>query len=263
MNKKTGIKKIENWRHLGKADLHIHSVFSDGSSTISQILDYAENFTDLGCIAITDHNTINGALEARKLQLQKYYRFELIVGEEVSSKEGHILALFIEKPIPEGLSARETLKLIHAQGGVAIASHPFEHTRFNNPNMVMMDGVGAATMIKERKYFDGIEVVNATPTLSDENLRASALNRTLLGLTETGSSDAHIPDAIGRGYTLFEGETAKELKIALLSRQTQGMYSKWTLMALLRYLFFFVPRGLRLLINTIIHGKRPRRNDLF
>lgn len=265
---KKGIKKIEDWKHLGKADLHIHSKFSDGASEIDEILDYAQNHTDLDCIAITDHNTIEGALSARKLMLEKYYRFELIIGEEVSSKEGHILALFIEKIIPAGLSAHDTINMIHAQGGLAIASHPFEHTRFNNPNMVMMDGVGAATLIKQRHLFDGIEVVNATPTLSDENLRASALNKALLGLAETGSSDAHILEAIGRGYTLFElngdrTKPTKSLKKALLNRQTQAMQNKWTLMALIKYFFFFIPKGFRILINTLLHGRLPRREDLF
>lgn len=260
---KKGIHKIEDIKKLGKADLHLHSNFSDGRPEIAEILDYVQNYTDLDCIAITDHNTIEGAVVAKKLLLQKYYRFEVIIGEEVSSTEGHILALFIEKEIPSGLSARETLNQIHAQSGVAIASHPFEHTRFNNPNMVMMDGVGAATLIKERKRFDGIEVVNATPMLEDENLRASVLNKTILGLTETGSSDAHIPEAIGRAYTLFEGKSAKELKRALLRHQTQAMHAKWTVMALLKYLFFFIPKGLRILVNTLLRGRRPQRDDLF
>ena len=257
---KKGIQKIEEIIRLCKADLHIHSHYSDGYPTIGQILAYVENHTDLDCIAITDHDTILGALEAKEIMRRKKYRFELIIGEEVSSRDGHIVGLYLHKPVPPGLSARKTIKLIHEQRGIAIAAHPFERTRFNNPHMVIMDGVGGNILVKNRHYFDGIEIVNATPTLDDENFKASALNKTVLGLTETGSSDAHIPEAIGRAYTLYEGQTAKDLKKALRNGQTQAMLARWTVMALLKYLFFFIPIGIRLVINTIVQGKRPIRD---
>ncbi len=259
---KHGLKKIEDFRHLGKADLHIHSNFSDGKPSVQEILDYTQNYTDLNIIAITDHDTIAGALEAHKLMLQKYYRFELIIGEEVTAEEGHILGLFLTEAIEPGLTARETIKRIHSQGGVAIAAHPFESYYFKNPRMITMQGVGAKVLLKERKLFDAIEIVNATPTLDDENLSAAVLNKTLLGLAETGSSDAHIPEAIGRAYTLFEGKTARELKRAIQNQQTQAMHAKWTLMALIKYVFFFIPLGLRILFNTLRHGRLPKRTDL-
>jgi predicted metal-dependent phosphoesterase TrpH len=260
---KHGIQKIEEFIHLAKADLHIHSAYSDGAPSIREILDYVETRTDLDCIAITDHDTITGALEAREIMKQKPYRFELIVGEEISSKEGHILGLFLDKAIPADLSAKEVLKRIHEQKGLAVASHPFENSRFNNPKVINMDGIGAATLINNRHGFDGIEVVNATPTLNSENLRATALNKSVLGLAETGSSDAHILEAIGRGYTLFEGHTAKNLKHAILARQTQAIHYGWSVMPILKYLFFFIPKGFRLAINTIVHGRLPKREDIF
>jgi predicted metal-dependent phosphoesterase TrpH len=263
MNKKHGLAKIEEIINLSGADLHIHSNFSDGRPTIQEILDYVENETDLNCIAITDHDTIEGALLAAELVKKGNYRFDFIIGEEVSSKEGHILGLFLKKTIPAGLGAHQVIAEIHNQGGIAIAAHPFQHSRLNNPKIIIMDGVGAATLINERHYFDGIEIVNATPTLEKENVRAAALNKTLLGLTETGSSDAHIKEAIGRGYTLFEGSGAADFKKAFLHRQTQAMHARWTVMALVKYLFFFIPKGFRLLINTLIHGRLPKRTDLF
>lgn len=250
---KHGIKKIEDWISLSKADLHIHSNYSDGAPSVREILDYTQNHTDLDCIAITDHDTIKGALEAKGIMEKKNYRFDLIIGEEVSTIEGHILALFIHQPIPAGLSARETVKQIRNQGGIAIASHPFEHTRFKNPNMIIMAGIGSKTLFELRRFLNAIEIVNATPTLGDENLRASALNKAVLGLAETGSSDAHILEAIGKGYTLFEGISASDLKTALLNNQTQAMHARWTLLALLKYLFFFIPRGWRMLTFTLLH----------
>lgn len=258
----SSLEKLVKIDRLGKADLHIHSNYSDGKPTIPEILDYVENFTDLDIIAITDHDTTIGAQEAQKICEKKNYRFKIIVGEEISSQQGHILGLYLKKEIPAGLSARKTIKEIHAQGGVAIASHPFEHNRFNSPKMINMDGVGMATLIRERHFFDGIEIVNGTPTLNDENIRAAALNKTVLGLAETGSSDAHIVEVVGHAYTLFEGKTAKDLKKALLSRQTQAIQAHWTLLALIKYLFFFIPHGLRIVVNTLVHGRLPKRDDL-
>lgn len=205
---------------------------------------------------------MEGAFLAKELMAKKKYRFELILGEEVSSQEGHILALFLTKAIPKNLPAHEVLEEINRQGGIAIAAHPFERTRMNNSRMIVMDGIGAVTLIKEQRFFHAVEVVNATPTLADENLRASILNKTLLGKAETGSSDAHILEAIGKGYTLFEGKTSEDLKQAILDRQTRAMFGKWTLLALIKYFFFFIPIGLRMLANTVLHGRRPKRKDL-
>ncbi len=264
------IKQIEKLKHLGKADLHMHSNHSDGRPTIAEILEYVENHTDLDVIAITDHDTMEGAFEAQKLMNpstrlragKKKYRFELILGEEVSSKEGHVLSLFLTKQIKAGMSAHTTIKEVRRQGGVAIAAHPFEHLRYHLPSGLTMDGVGLMTLIKEKRLWHGIEIVNATPTLADENLRAAFINRTILLKAETGSSDAHIVEAIGKGYTLFEGKTANDLRHALSHHQTQAMNAKWNFYALFRYAFFFIPIGLRLFFFTLIHGKSPKKVDL-
>lgn len=259
---KHGIQKIEEIVHLGRADLHIHSRFSDGREEIADILEYAQNHTDLDVIAITDHDTIEGAQLAQQIAKDKDYRFDIIVGEEITAREGHILGLFLHKEIEPGLSAHETIKQIHAQNGLAIASHPFENYKYKNPDLITMVGVGAGVLIKERHHFDAIEIVNATPTLNDENIQASLLNKTLLGRAETGSSDAHIKEAIGRGYTLFEGETATDLQKAILHHQTQAMRTGWTLMALFKYAFFFIPIGFRLFIYNVLHcTHKPKVQD--
>lgn len=250
-----GLGKIESYQRLGRADIHIHSRYSDGQSKVEEILDFVETKTDLDVIAITDHDTIEGALEAKALMKRGKYRFELIIGEEVTSREGHILGLFLERPVLSGLSAEETVDAIHHQGGVAIAVHPFEKSRWNNRELPVMNGVGFMTLLKINHKFDAIEVVNATPTLGDENLRAALANKTFLFQAEIGSSDAHILEAIGKGYTLFEGNAAMEFKNAILEHQTRAMHNEWTILALLKYAYFFTPRALRILWNTILHGR--------
>ncbi len=260
MTEKQGIYKIEEFKHLGKADLHIHSNYSDAKPSIQEILDYVEEKTDLDVIAITDHDTIEGALEAVNLMKKKKYRFELIIGEEMTSNQGHILGLFLKEKIPAGLTAKETLKRIHKQGGFSIAAHPFQSTRMQDPKMPTLQGIGIITLIKEKKGIDGVEIVNASPNLKSENIEANVINKALLFKTETGSSDAHIVDAIGIGYTLFEGKTVEELRYALEHCQTQAMYGRWTLRALIRLAFFFIPTGFRILIYTILHGRVKNGN---
>lgn len=241
------LKQLEDYMRVGKADLHIHSNHSDGRPSIEEILDFVQNKTDLDVIAITDHDTIDGALHARELHRHGNYRFDLIIGEEVSASDGHIVALFLKKTIEPHLSATETIKQIKEQGGLSIAVHPFYHTKLINTNMIVMNGIGVKNLFKNHHQLDAVEIVNATPSLADENLTAAVINRAMLFRAETGSSDAHILDAIGRAYTAFEGKTSEDLKKAIKSRQTQAIYTGWTFLALLKYLWFFIPIGIRLL----------------
>lgn len=251
--------KIEE---LGKADLHIHSNHSDGKPSIEEILKYVEEKTDLDIIAICDHNTIEGAKEAQRLAKERNYRFQVIVGEEISTACGHIIGLFLQKPIEPNLSVIETLRLIKAQGGISSAPHPFFHTRMRSRDGIVMDGIGFIALMRDKKLLDAMEVTNGTPTLTDENIKAQLINDSLLFKAEVGGSDAHILDAIGKGYTLFEGKNPLDLKYALEYGQTRAMNRKWRLISLLRYAFFFIPRGFRVSIFTLLHGKSPRRPQI-
>jgi len=259
--KKEHLKKIENAApvRLGKADLHIHSNYSDGRPTIEEILDYVEHKTDLDVIAITDHNTIDGAYFAKQLMEKKRYRFQLVIGEEISTVEGHLLGLFLTKPIPAKTKLDDAIRDIHKQGGIAIVPHMFEDTRMIGDKNITMDGIGMKNLLKEKKNIDGVEIINATPTLSAENIKAALINNSYVLKAETGSSDAHIVEAIGKGYTAFEGKTAQELKNDLKLNQTKAMDKKWTFLALIKYLFFFIPIGLRIFWHTILHGHLEKK----
>jgi len=257
MNKKSNtIKKIIG---LGKADYHIHSNFSDGKPSVEEILEYCENKTDLDVIAISDHNTIEGAILAHKIASEKKYRFEVIIGEEISTKEGHIIGLFLSQKIEAGLSAKETIQAIRKQGGISIASHPFQHTKFSNHQMITMDGIGSKILFDLRFDLNAVETVNATPTLADENLGATTINRTLIRIAEVGGSDAHILEAIGMGYTVFEGKTTEEFKKSIINNQTQAIFNHWSISALLKYLYFFIPVGLRMVWNYLFGRKNYKK----
>jgi predicted metal-dependent phosphoesterase TrpH len=103
----------------------MHSTYSDGYKSVAQIIDYVERATDLDVIAITDHDCIDGALKARDLVARDNYRLQIIVGAEISTQDGHLLALNIERLIPADLSMAESIQAIHEQGGLAIIAHPF------------------------------------------------------------------------------------------------------------------------------------------
>jgi len=253
--------KLENFIGLGKADYHIHSNYSDGEPTIEEILDYVETKTDLDVIAIVDHDTIEGVLKALEITKSKNYRFDLIVGEEISTTDGHIVGLFLTSKIEPGKSCQETVDEIKRQGGIAIASHPFQHTKFKDENTVTMDGIGTKKLFDLRFTIDAVETVNATPTLSDENVATTTLNRAIIRAAEVGGSDAHILEAIGMGYTAFEGNIAEDFRQAIKTHQTSAIYGRWTVLALLKYLYFFIPVGVRLLWHSLFGGKQSQPDE--
>jgi len=109
---------------LGKADMHLHTLYSDGTASVQAVLDHVASRTDLDVIAITDHERIDGALRAREIHAAGDYAFEFVVGEEITTRRGHVLALFIGERIPALRPLPETLERIHDQGGIAIAAHP-------------------------------------------------------------------------------------------------------------------------------------------
>src|SRR2546429_6226620 len=108
---------------VGKADFHMHTSLNDGTATVREVLNYIRDRTDLDVIAITDHDRLTGSYEA--LGLANEYRFDVVAGCEITTLHRHLLALFIDKPIPMWRPLDWTIGKIHEQGGLAIAVHPF------------------------------------------------------------------------------------------------------------------------------------------
>jgi hypothetical protein len=201
---------------LGRADLHIHSLASDGTAGVEEILDRVERSTDLDVIAITDHERIDAALAARAMARARGHRVEVVVGEEVSTRGGHLLALFIERPIPPLLPLRETISRVHEQGGLALPAHPLV------PYPLCASARSLRRLMADPDPSvrpDALEVFNPTTLGRPWHPRVVAFAREL-GLAEVGNSDAHLPTAIGQGVTTFPGHTADELREAIMARQT-------------------------------------------
>jgi len=221
-------------QRLGRADVHIHTRYSDGQPSVPEVLEHVASIA-LDVIAITDHDTIEGALEAHDLASR--YGLEVIVGEEISSRQGHILGLFLKEAVPPGLSAAETVAAVHAQGGLAVAAHPFMRgtTHLKGIGSVPM-GIGYGI---SHVLLDGVEVGHSFPTMAWANYRASRFNRRHLHLPELGNSDAHIKEVIGKSVTLFPGRTAQDFAHALRAGQTSVASSPYRPGELLLYLRFW------------------------
>ncbi len=211
---------------MGKADLHIHSTYSDGSQSVAAILAHVERCTDLDIIAITDHDCIEGALRARDLAAAQHLRLSVLVGAEISTRDGHLLALGIEQLIPAALSMAETVAAIHEQGGVAIAAHPLSW---------WCPSASRAVLDDLRGVLDGLEVINGSFAGLPTNLRLPAINEAHYGMAESGGSDAHTLSAIGSAYTHFAGSTIADLLRAIRTRQTRAEGGLWSVRAFLQY----------------------------
>jgi len=217
-------------QEIGRADLHMHTRYSDGWPSPGALVDHAAGLGDLDVIAITDHDTIEGALRAAELAAARPDAPAVIVGEEVSSRHGHILGLFLEKRIPPGMTAAATVAAIHDQGGLAIAAHPFWRTERPGRDRAV-HGVGWWAAYLD---FDAIEVENATPGFYLFNQMARRL-RDAAGCAEVGNSDAHIVDAIGLACTSFPGRTPEALRAAIVSGRTEAQRLRYPALALVRY----------------------------
>jgi len=218
-------------RTWSRADLHMHTNCSDGWPSPVELIDHVSRTSGLSVIAVTDHDTIEGALRATDRASKIGGRLEVIVGEEVSSRDGHIVGLFLQRRVRPGMSAAATVHAIHDQGGLAVAVHPFWRTARQVRTGGVVHGVG---WLAAELDFDAIEVENATPGFYVFNRLARRMNLGL-GAAETGSSDAHVLDAIGRAHTLFPGRTAAHLRRALESGQTEAGRSRYTAAGLIRY----------------------------
>ncbi len=203
---------------MGKADLHIHTSFSDGMASAREMLDRVQEHTEMDVVAITDHDDVRGALEAREVWARGSYRFDFVPGVEITTIEGHLLALFVEEPLPNLCRVEEAVEAVHRQGGLCVAAHPL------NP-LTRSLGMKELRRLANRTDgtgLDGIETANCSPGSRWRRQKAIALNRGELGLAEVGGSDAHFGDFAGGAYTVFEGATADELKAAILQRKTQA-----------------------------------------
>ncbi|HXF60779.1 MAG TPA: PHP-associated domain-containing protein [Caldilineaceae bacterium] len=238
---------------LSKADTHIHTTYSDGKASPEELIDYVVERTDLRVIAITDHDTAEGAIAGREYALRHKAPLEVIVAQEVTTDEGDIVGLFLHKSLPAYHSARAAIDAIHAQGGLAIAVHPFSGWVTSGK----MTGVGFRLRALP---LDGVEVHNGYPTNLLSNLLAAWVNRRGRQVSELGGSDSHVPFTVGQGCTWFPGATAADLRQAILRRQTRAAGPFWTPRSIAAAIPMLWRRGMPSMEKNLVYGDElPRR----
>ena len=217
---------------MGTADLHIHTRYGDGMATIPELLHYVEDAAELDVIAVTEHDTVRAAVEARELHARGTFRFELIPGIEVTTLDGHLIGLFVDEPIASFRRMEPTLADIHERGGLAIVPHPLSWLTRSVSLRVLLR---IAETRDDAVYFDAIEEYNLSPAGRVTSARARRLNRDQLHLAAVGSSDAHFLQSIGSARTNFEGTTAAELRHAIERGGTSGAAGRAPRMSELGY----------------------------
>ena len=189
---------------MAKFDLHIHTYYSKCGVDSPKTMVKMAISKKLDGIAITDHNTTVGALQAMKNNQE----LTVIPGIEVSTRDGEILGLGITQRLPEGKSAQETIDLIRDRGGIAVIPHPYD---------LLRSSIGfRIRMLK----FDAIEVYNSNLVLPFANrLAKKAAEKE--GYSTIAGSDAHIATAVGNAYTIIDETDIEDILEAIRKNQTK------------------------------------------
>jgi predicted metal-dependent phosphoesterase TrpH len=167
--------------------MHTHCEASPDSRTPVAEQARAVRAAHIDVICATDHNTIEGALRLRELA----DGFRVIIGEEISSRDGEIIGLFLEQAVPRDLSGEDTIARIHAQGGLVVVPHPFSINRRYHMRRASLDRL--------RSQIDALEIFNAREAifLNNRSAAAYAKEHDIVG---TAGSDAHRASEIGRAF---------------------------------------------------------------
>lgn len=177
-------------------DMHVHTAYSNDALLAPEEIVVECQRRGLGGLAITDHNTIAGALAVREIA-----PFPVIVGQEVSTLEGEVMGFFLDGEVPKNLSPLDSIALIKEQGGLAGVPHPFDRLR--------REAVGRRVLDEIADELDFIECFNARVTLPRDNSRAQEFAQSR-GLPCTAGSDAHSRYELGRGYVEMSPFSGKD-----------------------------------------------------
>ncbi len=203
---------------MGKADLHIHTTASyDGTATPAATLEHVRSSTDLDVIAITDHDAIDGALMVKDMAPR--YGVDVITGIEVTTKEGHLLALFVDQIVPRNLTLMKTVEYVAGIGGLCIVPHPGGQWEGSAQEQTIRIVLSSKEL---RSTLVGLETYNGSLPNLNTNCRAQEMNREFC-LSDVGNSDAHMLWMIGKGWSTFPGRTAADLRTALVEGTTRAM----------------------------------------
>lgn len=179
-------------------DIHVHTRVSSCSRNKPE--DIINRAAEIGLdgLAVTDHDSVQGGVDVASLAPPE---LEVIVGAEITTSQGHLLALGIDETPPVGIKPLDAIQFVHDHGGVAVLAHPFDSLRQTYQ-----------TDLKEiADEVDAVEIKNSRCLLTKFNTHAEAF-ADQHDLPVTGGSDAHFPMEIGRAVTRCEGPLLKTLQ---------------------------------------------------
>ena len=195
-----------------RVDFHSHTSASKDSLTSPEEFVRVARRRGLGRIVVTDHNNIHGALAAQALDPEL-----VIVGEEIMTTRGEILAFFVSEAIPAGLSPQETIRRLREQGAFISVSHPFDSLRHGSWSLEDLQSI--------TPLVDALETFNARCMRPGANLRAQSYAQQV-GLPGTAGSDAHAPFEVGRAALLLPAfSNARELRQVIRAGSLSGRAS--------------------------------------
>lgn len=197
-----------------RADVHMHTNLGDGWASPARVIEEAAR-KGLRLIAITDHDHVEGAKRVAELLAQQQSPLQMITGVEVSTRQGHLLGLFVRKAPRAMRSVEESIEAIKEQGGLVIVPHPLGR-------LVPSLSRARIDALLEKGYpIDGIEIYNPSPANASMRSIVRTANQQW-GLAEMGGSDAHFWQHIGAAYTLFPGDSPDDLRRAILERTARS-----------------------------------------
>jgi len=196
---------------LVKAEFHCHSIFSSDSLASLESLILEARKKGIQRLAITDHSNLEGALIAKKMDPEL-----IVVGEEVKTNRGEILAYYLTEKLPKGITPEEAFKRLKDQGAFISLSHPFDTQR---------EHWTEEEVERFRPYLDAIEVFNSRCMSREPNRHAAEVARRL-GIPGMVGSDAHIPWEMGRAsLTLPAFQDAQSLREVVKSATAETKLS--------------------------------------
>jgi hypothetical protein len=180
-------------------DLHCHTSASFDSLAAPAAVVRAAAARGLTHLAVTDHDRIDGALEARDAALEAAPNLTVLVGQEIRTTAGDLIGVFLHEAVPPGLSPKEAIGAVRAQGGLVGIAHPFDRFRGS------LGRAEAEVFEAWAGEVDWIEAWNARLMLGDGNARAAALAERL-GVAGVAVSDAHTTMEVGIASTALAGD---------------------------------------------------------
>ncbi len=214
-------------RTMIRIDPHVHTLASDGIDDV-ELMIKAAIVRGLDAVGIADHERMDAAAAGKAIAEGHGWPIEVIVAEEVSTRGGHLLGLYMHKRIRPWHSLKDSIAMVHEQGGLAILAHPLP------PYPLCASERSIRKLMDEPDpifHPDGMEGFNPTTARMHWSRKAPALAEEL-GIAATGGSDAHRASNVGSTVTIIErrGSVEASLRLALAERDTrwEGAAYPWT-----------------------------------